>query len=1760
MAPHTISLTHDEVWTTSGTSESEGGVKISRKGKKIIEDTTPPPSSQPRPEPDASSDSASLLENYDIDPAHEEFVREVLSVAPPGEVMQLGVDVERVLEMAKKQIEGVARGLVAGEEGRKRKREKGGERSALVKEVMAKKAKKAKLGEEGNHGTALTEEEKRGRKAAKKERQKARRALEKAQSGAAKKDGVLETNIAPNKDFAPKKEDIKPSTETSKKPAVKQTPVPVPSFPKPKSVNEVRRSSSMSESPVPVLSTIRPRSTVGLRRDSSAMSETPVPAPRSVASLRRASSGQTPIPVPSLFKSKMPTVARIDSSMSETPVPVPSVPSFKRALAAPIVTVTSIGASKVEGDDQDEKETSKLSSEEKAQRKAAKRERKRSEKQSEVITTIESTESVPKNKQLNGKLSAIESSIPAPSRKPTTPTKSQKKAKVGPIKSEYFSEPTPTKASLEVTEDRKARRKKKIALRKAEALKPTPAGLNQLKQEQIQEITAGAARLENWSQKAESVKKLATGSGLPDDLVASLAKAREAVENAMLLGIEGAGVVENGEGEKDEKKKKRKRKRNHNLLNESGEKGETVELAAPDETIVDEKDEVAPAEADGLGVSAKGSENKRQRRDRGRKPKVEVPTEAGTAEVVAVSEETEKPKLNRRDRGRKSVAEVSKTTGNHAEPSLDTFASEIQASLVPEIAMLFDTLTESMPKIPKGSQVEITAAVEPQASQTGKEKKGKKLKMPVSAQVVTAAVEQYDPVVEVASSPAKTPKRSKTKTPKSSSQDIRIPSSQPEFPLQQQSQLTDPFVDAKNTAKDATKLSQPLSELPDTNRKVKNGRKNRLSKTVAGESASKDHHSNFMDERQDEGVESDRRDSVRLPSDLRGRFASVRKSGGDIPSVGMAERGSGLDDESAPMLSERDGKGKFDGSLALPRDKKGRFSSAKKDSAERDLASSTPDIVNSAALVRNKKGRFSSVKRAKKDASKDAAKSSTMSDNSRRPSSASEAFVDTPSLDIRDRRRSSLAAIDRIALQASLEDQASTIFDQFVDDVPSSTVSRKRRTSAPAVSRSLFGKGVPASDDGSVWEMPVPVRNEKGQFVGESSTSAVNRSSSKPLLNTSTPSNKRATSNNKAASDDGSLWEMPVFTRNQKGQFISQTPEKSPKTKVRDSAKSAKSPGSMSRAVPTPVANENASEDGSVWEMPAIPRSPRGQLAGQISAKSAKAKAPNSAKPASARLTDVATPQEKDAAIEDGSLPEAPVLPRTWRGRFAKIRTKGKKKVEASAISKSVKSGDVPTPDAKDAARDDEQFFDTQETAEEQIEDASDHPDPSTNVPVVVTESPIIPKPIDETDHSLSNNPDATMTPQTLISPAQPAHQPNSSRRRTSMFFSPPAKRMKRNKAEDFFEKSEKPLVESPNKVALQEEEAENSPIRLETQDVVRELPEEVNEATGSPIVAKEKPKRPPAKSPYFQIPTASPAKKSKSKATNIVEGEPSTSLPPSTPKKSSPSSPNRRSPGGVVSCIPFPPLSSPTFGLIQEKLAHDPFRLLIAVTFLNRTRGKQAIPVFFSLVEKYPTPSALAGANREDIVDIIKHLGLQNQRAATYQQYAKQWIEESPVKGKRYAVKGYPEYADGRDVKRGEVLGEGDQRVGWEIGHMTQGPYAIDSWRIFCRDELRGLASDWNGRDAVSAANVVSSSNTDREANSIGEGKVFQPEWMRVLPEDKELRAYLRWMWLKEGFEWDPFTGDKDVASESLLRAAEEGRVVWDEMGGMSVLDEVGV
>lgn len=272
------------------------------------------------------------------------------------------------------------------------------------------------------------------------------------------------------------------------------------------------------------------------------------------------------------------------------------------------------------------------------------------------------------------------------------------------------------------------------------------------------------------------------------------------------------------------------------------------------------------------------------------------------------------------------------------------------------------------------------------------------------------------------------------------------------------------------------------------------------------------------------------------------------------------------------------------------------------------------------------------------------------------------------------------------------------------------------------------------------------------------------------------------------------------------------------------------------------------------------------------------------------------------------------------------------------------------------------------------------------------------------------------------------------------------------------------------------------------------------------------------------------------------------------------------------ISCIPFPPLASQAFGLVQESLAQNPFRLLIAVLFLNKTRGSVAMPVYHALMTRYPTPTALAAADHSDIVSIIQHLGLQNQRARKCIAIAKTWLTQPPEKGKRYRRLHYPKRGDGKDIDINEGwIGDEDERVAWEVGHLPGiGAYAIDSWRIFCRDDLRdlatGLPSPCEQRETSepsSEAAKLSSAKTEPTATLLNLPPEYlalelQKEWTRVLPLDKELRAYLRWRWLRLGWQWDPLTGNRQPVTENLLNRVKEGGVSLEGEEGRWELREL--
>ncbi|KAM5147889.1 methyl-CpG-binding domain protein 4 isoform 2-T2 [Mantella aurantiaca] len=110
-------------------------------------------------------------------------------------------------------------------------------------------------------------------------------------------------------------------------------------------------------------------------------------------------------------------------------------------------------------------------------------------------------------------------------------------------------------------------------------------------------------------------------------------------------------------------------------------------------------------------------------------------------------------------------------------------------------------------------------------------------------------------------------------------------------------------------------------------------------------------------------------------------------------------------------------------------------------------------------------------------------------------------------------------------------------------------------------------------------------------------------------------------------------------------------------------------------------------------------------------------------------------------------------------------------------------------------------------------------------------------------------------------------------------------------------------------------------------------------------------------------------------------------------------------------------------FNLVQETLFHDPWKLLLATIFLNKTSGKMAIPVLWSFLERYPRAEVARVADWKDMAEILQPLGLYELRAKTIVRFSEEYL----TKKWRYPI---------------ELHGIGK--------------YGNDSYRIFCVNEWK--------------------------------------------------------------------------------------------------------
>jgi methyl-CpG-binding domain protein 4 len=108
--------------------------------------------------------------------------------------------------------------------------------------------------------------------------------------------------------------------------------------------------------------------------------------------------------------------------------------------------------------------------------------------------------------------------------------------------------------------------------------------------------------------------------------------------------------------------------------------------------------------------------------------------------------------------------------------------------------------------------------------------------------------------------------------------------------------------------------------------------------------------------------------------------------------------------------------------------------------------------------------------------------------------------------------------------------------------------------------------------------------------------------------------------------------------------------------------------------------------------------------------------------------------------------------------------------------------------------------------------------------------------------------------------------------------------------------------------------------------------------------------------------------------------------------------------------------------GLLQEQLNADPWKIFVCCMDCNMTSRKTAEPYFWKVLERYPTPAALASADFNELKNMIKDIGLIQRRTKALKKMSYDYIN--------------------KDWKVNPVLLYGI------------GKYGSDAYYLFCTDE----------------------------------------------------------------------------------------------------------
>ena len=82
-------------------------------------------------------------------------------------------------------------------------------------------------------------------------------------------------------------------------------------------------------------------------------------------------------------------------------------------------------------------------------------------------------------------------------------------------------------------------------------------------------------------------------------------------------------------------------------------------------------------------------------------------------------------------------------------------------------------------------------------------------------------------------------------------------------------------------------------------------------------------------------------------------------------------------------------------------------------------------------------------------------------------------------------------------------------------------------------------------------------------------------------------------------------------------------------------------------------------------------------------------------------------------------------------------------------------------------------------------------------------------------------------------------------------------------------------------------------------------------------------------------------------------------------------------------------------YGLLQEEINYDPWKVFVCCIFCNLTKRIVAEPYFRKIVKRWPTPVELASANESKLAASIQPLGLSKRRARALVRMSIDYLEK---------------------------------------------------------------------------------------------------------------------------------------------------------------------